>query len=159
MPPVVCVFPNGGRSGYRGGVEEMIVDELIPLIDQTYPTRANAASRAVAGFSMGGAGAVRLSLLHSDLFCAAGSWGGGMWQGADQLIAAVQNLKGKSMAFLLVNGDRGRPEAYAALTEEMSVLGVPHSVTVVNDTPYNLDLYYKLGGEEMVRFLSQQLQS
>lgn len=158
MPPVICVFPNGGRSGYRGGVEEMIVDELIPLIDKTYPTRANAASRAVAGFSMGGAGAVRLSLLHSELFCAAGSWGGGMWQGADKLVAAARSLEDKGTAFLFVNGDKDRPEAYSALTKEMAILGVPHSVTVLKDTPHNLGLYYELGGEEMVLFLSQQLQ-
>lgn len=69
MPPAICVFPNGGRSGYRGEVEQMIVEELIPLIDQTYPTKAEAASRVVAGFSMGGAGSARLSLMHPDLFC------------------------------------------------------------------------------------------
>ena len=78
VPPVICVFPNGGRSGYRGSVEKMIVEELIPLIDMRYPTKAEAGSRAVAGFSMGGAGAVRLSVIHPELFCAAGSWGGGM---------------------------------------------------------------------------------
>ncbi len=53
VPPAICVFPNGGRSGYRGSVEKMIVEELIPLIDKSYPTKAQARSRAVAGFSMG----------------------------------------------------------------------------------------------------------
>ena len=42
-------------SGH-GAVEEMIVDELIPLIDTSYPAKAEAKARAVAGFSMGGAG-------------------------------------------------------------------------------------------------------
>jgi enterochelin esterase-like enzyme len=41
IPPVICVFPNGGMSGYRGEAEKMIVDELIPLIDQSYRTIAN----------------------------------------------------------------------------------------------------------------------
>jgi len=27
LPPVICVFPNGGMSGYRGEVETMIIDE------------------------------------------------------------------------------------------------------------------------------------
>ncbi|TWU34262.1 alpha/beta hydrolase-fold protein [Novipirellula artificiosorum] len=72
------VNPNGGMSGYRGDVEKMIVDELIPLIDWSYPTKANASGRVVAGFSMGGAGSVSLALRHPDLFCTAGSWGGAL---------------------------------------------------------------------------------
>lgn len=40
VPPVICVFPNGGRSGYLGSVETMIVKELIPLIDKDYRTKA-----------------------------------------------------------------------------------------------------------------------
>ena len=33
IPPVIVVFPNGGQSGYRGTVDKMIVEELIPLIE------------------------------------------------------------------------------------------------------------------------------
>ena len=32
LPPALCVFPNGGMSGYRGEAELMIIDELIPLM-------------------------------------------------------------------------------------------------------------------------------
>lgn len=159
MPPAICVFPNGGRSGYRDNVEKMIVDELIPLIDKTYPTKAGATNRVAAGFSMGGAGAVRLSILHPDLFCGAGSWGGGMWQGADKLIAAAEALKGKPFSFLLVNGDEDRPDAYAALAEKLETLGIPHKVTILENTPHNLGLYYKLGGDEMTLFLAKCLQN
>ncbi len=48
--------------------------ELIPLIDRTYRTRADREGRVIAGFSMGGGGAVRLALKHPDLFSAAASW-------------------------------------------------------------------------------------
>ncbi|MEZ5326938.1 MAG: non-reducing end alpha-L-arabinofuranosidase family hydrolase [Verrucomicrobiales bacterium] len=157
MPPAICVFPNGGRSGYRGNVENMIVEELIPLIDQTYPTKESASSRVVAGFSMGGAGSVRLSLLHPELFCGAASWGGGIRKGSDDLLAATEHLKNKNFSFLLVNGDKDRPDAYNELTVKLAALGVPHKVTVLKDTPHNLGLYYKLGGDEMVEFLGKQL--
>jgi hypothetical protein len=33
LPSVLCVFPNGGLSGYRGEVEHMIIEELIPAIE------------------------------------------------------------------------------------------------------------------------------
>src|SRR4051812_1614914 len=82
MPPAICVFPNGGLSGYRDRpgtrvlVETFIITELLPEIDARYRTRASRSGRALAGFSMGGGGAVRLAMKYPELFCAAGSWGG-----------------------------------------------------------------------------------
>ena len=161
IPPCICVFPNGGRSFYMGNVETMIVDELIPLIDRTYPTRDDPASRAVAGFSMGGAGTVRLSLLHPDLFCAAGSWGGGMFRDADTLLSAAKDnaatLLKNRLAMLLVNGDGDRPEAFAALADTLQPLGVPHNVVVLKDIKHNLGHYYARAGNTMAAFLGEQL--
>ncbi|MEQ8789231.1 MAG: alpha/beta hydrolase-fold protein [Pirellulaceae bacterium] len=161
MPPVICVFPNGGRSGYRGEVETMIVDELIPLIDKSYPTKAEAGSRVVAGFSMGGAGSVRLSLLHPELFCAAASWGGGMWRDSETLLAAVDRdakaLKANAYATLLINGDQDRPDAYASLVEKLSAHAIPSQVVVLEDTPHNLGLYYQRSGKQMTDFLGEHL--
>lgn len=162
VPPVICVFPNGGRSGYRGTVETMIVDELIPLIDKSYPTTAEAKSRAVAGFSMGGAGAVRLSVMHPELFCAAGSWGGGMWRDADAILAAAvsgaDTLRKNEYAALLVNGDRDRPDAFESLARKLAELKIPHEVVVLQDTPHNLGLYYQRAGKTMTQFLGKHLQ-
>lgn len=161
LPPLICVFPNGGRSGYRGDVERMIVEELIPLIDKSYPTRAETRSRAVAGFSMGGAGAVQLSIMHPDLFCVAGSWGGGMWREAEAVLAgAVRNadtLRKNGYGVLLVNGDKDRPDAYLSLVEKLSSLKIEHEVKVLADTPHNLGLYYERAGETMIQFLGSRL--
>ena len=161
VPPVICVFPNGGRSGYRDGVEKMIVEELIPLIDESYPTKAEPKSRAVAGFSMGGAGAVRLSIMHPDLFCAAGSWGGGMWRDGDAILTAAgkgaHTLKDNAYAVLLINGDRDRPDAFESLVQKLSELEIPHEVVVLPDTPHNLGLYYQRSGSKMAQFLGKHL--
>jgi endo-1,4-beta-xylanase len=161
LPPVLCVFPNGGRSGYRGKVETMIVDELVPLIDSKYPTRAAARSRAVAGFSMGGAGSVQLSIMHPELFRAAGSWGGGMWREADALLAAVdlnaESLRRNGYGVLLVNGDQDRPDAFQPLAEKLAALKLAHEVQILPDTPHNLGLYYERAGESMTRFLGGRL--
>ena len=161
LPPVICVFPNGGRSGYRGNVEKMIVEELIPAIDKSYPTRAEAKSRAVAGFSMGGAGSVLLSIMHPDLFCAAGSWGGGMWRDADALLSATERsaavLKVNGYSALLVNGDKDRPDAFKTLATKLTSLQIPHEVVVLPETPHNLGLYYQRAGETMTQFLVKNL--
>jgi len=162
VPPVICVFPNGGRSGYRGTVKTMIVEELIPLIDKSYPTKAEAKSRAVAGFSMGGAGAVQLSVMHPELFCAAGSWGGGMWRDADAILAATESgsetLKKNAYAALLINGDQDRPDAFESLARKFSELKISHEVFILPDTPHNLGLYYQRGGKKMTQFLGEHLQ-
>lgn len=163
MPPVICVFPNGGRSGHRGEVETMIIAELIPLIDHDYPTKATAAGCMVVGFSMGGAGAVRLSLLHPGLFAGAGSWGGGLWRDADQLVEAAgkaaATFKANGFGFLLVNGEKDRPDAYKALTEKLTELHIPYEVTVIPDTPHNLGLYYERNARQMMQFIGNRLKA
>lgn len=58
--------------------ETYVIDELIPFIDQKYKTIANRKGRAISGLSMGGHGALYLSLKHQDVFGAAGSMSGGV---------------------------------------------------------------------------------
>ncbi len=69
VAPMTYVFVNGGQaSGYfdwaDGPVmaETMIIKELIPHLDAKYRTIAAREGRGLAGFSMGGGGAVRLAL-------------------------------------------------------------------------------------------------
>lgn len=58
--------------------ETYIIKELIPFIDSKYKTIASREARAVSGLSMGGHGALYLSLKHQDIFGAAGSMSGGV---------------------------------------------------------------------------------
>ncbi len=161
LPPVICVFPNGGRSGYMGDVEKMIVDELIPLIDAEYAT--DVSCRAVVGFSMGGQGAVHLSVLHPELFCACGSWGGGMWRGEEEMLAAASDhaatLRENHFAALLINGDQDRPDAFASMASVLAQHDIACEVQVLPDTPHNLGLYYERGGVMMLEFLGEALGS
>jgi len=165
FPPVICVYPNGGLSGYRGDVEAMIVDELIPLIDKSYPTRAEASGRLVCGFSMGGAGSVQLSIHHPDLFCGAGSWGGalsfrGRAEESPLLPLAKENadrLKAHGFALLTVNGDQDRPDAFQPLKAVFDELEIAHQVVVLDDTNHNLGKYYERSGETMLAFLAERL--
>ena len=58
--------------------ETYIIDELVPFIDKKYKTIASREGRAISGLSMGGHGALYLSLKHQDVFGAAGSMSGGV---------------------------------------------------------------------------------
>lgn len=56
--------------------DDYIADDLIRVIDARYRTRAVRESRAIAGLSMGGFGAVTLALRYPDRFVAAASHSG-----------------------------------------------------------------------------------
>jgi enterochelin esterase-like enzyme len=73
---------SGGAGGKFGGkgksaFEEVIVQELIPLIDSTYRTIAKREQRAIAGLSMGGGQARQIGLAHLDTFSAIGCFSSG----------------------------------------------------------------------------------
>jgi enterochelin esterase family protein len=60
----------GAAPGARGneGFEELVVNDLVPMIDAVYRTIPTRASRAIAGLSMGGGQAVRIGLAQGSLF-------------------------------------------------------------------------------------------
>ncbi|MBN1796961.1 MAG: hypothetical protein JW822_00170 [Spirochaetales bacterium] len=56
------------NSPVTGKWEDFIVKELVSLIDKRYRTLAKSEARGLAGFSMGGMGALNLGLRHPDVF-------------------------------------------------------------------------------------------
>ncbi|MBP7146550.1 MAG: esterase [Acidobacteria bacterium] len=80
VPEMIVVMPSamnryGGsfyaNSPVTGNWEDYIARDLVGHVDANFRTLANAASRGVAGHSMGGLGAIRLSMDHPDVFGAA----------------------------------------------------------------------------------------
>ncbi|GIW89043.1 MAG: tributyrin esterase [Isosphaeraceae bacterium] len=81
--PLVVVMPDGGRGWYTNArigsaYEDDLIHDLVPLIDRTFPVRAERSGRAIGGLSMGGFGAIKNALKHSDLFCSAHSHSGAL---------------------------------------------------------------------------------
>lgn len=73
--PFIVVLPGVSSDGLyvnsSGGswsFEGMFVDELLPLIDQTYRTRRDPAGRAIGGISRGGVWSIEIAMRHQDLF-------------------------------------------------------------------------------------------
>lgn len=86
IPPVIAVMPDAPWSDraswyvdsrYTGGddpgrpVETAFTRDLVKHVDATYRTVSGRWGRAVGGYSMGGAGALRFVLAHQALFSAA----------------------------------------------------------------------------------------
>lgn len=75
----LIVSPAGGASFYinshdgRSRYEDFLIQEFLPLIEQRYRTAPGRASRAVAGISMGGYGALHLAFRHANIFGSVGA--------------------------------------------------------------------------------------
>ncbi|MBI3693313.1 MAG: hypothetical protein HY238_00525 [Acidobacteria bacterium] len=74
-PAMILVGVNGlPYSSYvdsadgKTPVQSVIIQGLIPHIDQTYRTIPRREGRMIEGFSMGGAGAAKIGLKHRELF-------------------------------------------------------------------------------------------
>lgn len=82
---VIIVCPDGKNAWYldspenpQSQYETFVSQELVAYVDANYPTIASKHARAITGLSMGGHGAMYLSMRHSDVFGAAGSMSGGL---------------------------------------------------------------------------------
>ena len=82
IPPTIAVMPDAPwssrasyyvDSAYTGAdpgrpVETAFFRDLVPHVDASYRTIADRNGRAVAGYSMGGAGALRYAMAHPEVF-------------------------------------------------------------------------------------------
>jgi S-formylglutathione hydrolase FrmB len=83
--PLIVVMPDAGKTPTAGWYSDWIdgpawesfhIGELLPFVDATYRTMGTRESRAVAGFSMGGFGAMSYAARHPELFVAAAEFSG-----------------------------------------------------------------------------------
>lgn len=175
IAPVIYVFANGGKkSGYRdwddGNVksETMIMRELIPHIDKEYRTLANRCSRAIAGFSMGGGGALRLATKYSERFCAAASLAAGIDadsedHGGDNVLSHVEKAVDSirdGVALMMVVGDQDiLYERHGPLIAKLDELDIRYDYVVLPGESHNLKRYTELKAAELIQFLSAHLRT
>lgn len=156
LPEPLVVFPNGGLTGYRGAMATMIVEELLPYLERHYQLDPARNRRLLAGFSMGGGGAVRLQLQYPELFGGAASWGGGVWHRDAALFESLL-ARGELMKFgprfLLVNGSEDRPNAFAPLAQAFDQAGIAHKRVVFNGVSHHMGVYFDRSEEVFGEFL------
>lgn len=75
IPPILIVMPGHTNGWWVDGNHEpasrVVLEELIPQVDETLRTIARREGRLVGGLSAGGYGAVNFALDHPELFAAA----------------------------------------------------------------------------------------
>jgi len=97
---IILVTPEGGSGGWytdwvhqkqgKQNLETFHIREVIPFIDTNLRTIASKKGRAIAGFSMGGFGAMHYAGRHPELFAHATSFSGGLDLDNPIIRAAVQ---------------------------------------------------------------------
>jgi S-formylglutathione hydrolase FrmB len=68
--------PHADTCVRKNDYETYVTRDLVGWVDKTYRTKASRDSRAIAGLSMGGYGALMLAMRHTDEFAAAASHSG-----------------------------------------------------------------------------------
>ena len=85
LGPMLVVFPDcyttlGGNQYLNstgvGRYADYLIQELVPLVDSEFDTRADASGRALFGKSSGGYGAMALAMLHPGVWSAVASHAG-----------------------------------------------------------------------------------
>lgn len=86
IKPMIVIFVDGFNSFYLDGptfkMKTAIINDLIPFIDFKYRTLRDKKSRAIAGISMGGYGALNVALSNGNIFTAIGLMSPAIWDEA-----------------------------------------------------------------------------
>lgn len=83
LGPVQGSATQGRGTGQSVVFEQVVLNDLIPMIDATYRTRADRDHRAMAGLSMGGGQTLQITLTHLDKFSWIGSFSSPLRTGFD----------------------------------------------------------------------------
>ena len=175
IAPVIYVFPNGGKtSGYRDWTnanvkaETLLVRELLPHIDREYRTRARPETRGICGFSMGGGGALRLSLKYPDLFGSAASLAAAIEKSGDanggdnsyQHATALAKERMDALRLLLVIGeDDFLYKLHPPFAQHLKETGIAYTLVTHSKVGHDLGKLTALSGAEMIRHLARQMRS
>lgn len=144
----------------------MIVRELIPFIDRTYRTVAMREGRAIEGFSMGGAGSLRLAIKYPDLFRSVVAYGAAVIKG-DRAGVGEENIwllarnnadrvRGR-LAIRMVCGDKDSLcSLHLAFRDLLRSLDVPVDWVSIPDVAHDTKGLYRRVGVESLRFIQAQ---
>lgn len=162
---IIVVMPDGGLAGWYSNPvssnvgprnwETFHIHQLLPWIDATFSTHASAAGRAVAGFSMGGFGALKYAAKYPQLFSSVSSHSGpasirrdgGLVTNWANLSSATVELGGGTIYGVPWRDDR--VDADDPVQHVASYRG-RRIFLVAGDSPEPLDLFGRINEEQVL---------
>jgi enterochelin esterase-like enzyme len=160
IAPLLIVMPAGGwladeTSGGPGSYESLVLDELIPHIEQTTCAWADPAGRAIGGLSRGGYWALEIAFRFPEEFLSAGGHSAALldtFAGPD--VNPQQTALSRELGDLRIYLDIGASDFLRANTirlhEEMAARGVSHE-WLLNEGEHN-DAYWSAHTVDYLRW-------
>jgi enterochelin esterase-like enzyme len=144
IPPIIIIMPNDPewRQPEESSFGRMLVEELIPHVDKTYPTRAERQYRAIGGLSRGASWALHLGLSDWKLFSRIGTHSLPVFSNDnDDIQAWLDAIPPNSTPRIYIDTGNQDPELNRARGIEnlLSVRHVPHEwhlFTGTHEEPY-----------------------
>ncbi|WHZ58557.1 alpha/beta hydrolase [Metabacillus hrfriensis] len=138
IEPFIAVVPAAGNSYWVnskkfGHYESAVIDDLIPHIDKKYNSIADRSGRFISGYSMGGYGALRYSMVYPDLF-----------SGATLLSPAIQNAEPPATSGAVERGSFGEPYDPALWKAN----NYPTAINSYVKQPYRVPVYIVSGDDD-----------
>jgi putative tributyrin esterase len=161
-PAMIVVAPSGGvrpdsDTEWDDAVDDasarwgtFVTRDLVKAIDADYPTLTGRGSRAIAGISMGGYGAINLALGHTGTFGIASSWSGyfvsntpkvdgpkgsATWRARSPLLSIVYRVPQLRRQPLATSFYSGRADSFfgenVSFNRLLTKLGIPHRFRAV----------------------------
>jgi enterochelin esterase family protein len=127
-----------GRGGLAGGpqaftqpFEQVLLNEVIPMIDANYRTIADRDHRAMAGLSMGGGQTLSIGLAHLDTFSALGVFSGArgtadVKTAYNGVFADADAFNRKVRTFYISVGTTENAEGARAFHKALGAQGIKH---------------------------------
>jgi enterochelin esterase-like enzyme len=121
----------GGPGMFSNQFEQILLDEVIPMIDANYRTLADRDHRAMAGLSMGGGQTLRIGLTHLDTFSALGVFSGAggatdVKTAYNGVFADADAFNNKVRAFYISVGTTENAQGARALHNALEAQGIKH---------------------------------
>jgi S-formylglutathione hydrolase len=110
------------NSPLTGNWDDYISIDLVNYMDNNYRTISKPEARAITGHSMGGFGALNLSMLHPDIFCIGYGLSPGLFGEKGVMTSQILTTTAKNCYFAFVESikDLSRAEAHKAYIKAIS---------------------------------------
>lgn len=137
--PMIIVLPNEADSMTYADTSpfgDVVVDEVLPWVDENYTVCAEKSCRAIGGLSRGGNWAVRIGLSHSELFTAVGAHSAPLFYGDLQRVKTwVAEASGdESLPMIYIDFGKSDEDRASMIQfdEELTNLDVVHQMLQFN---------------------------
>jgi enterochelin esterase-like enzyme len=155
LPPFLIVMPYEREwlQPTETKFGDVLVDELVPWIDQQYRTLPERNSRAIGGLSRGAAWAVHLGLTRWETFGAIGAHSLPIfWTDSDQIGGWLDAIPAGSMPRIYLDIGRSDAELSSAMSFEdlLNARNIPHEWHL--QPGYHTEEYWQAHVEEYLRW-------